>query len=120
MKDFKESNLNLMKEIIFLFDFIAQNCERINKRTMQCGMQFFVEKIGDMKLMSLIKPMLLNAAELVTPKYICLQVIKHAATAKPPNTHKESCNLLIQMIDEFGCGAIPLKETIDYAKVAAS
>ena len=32
-KDFKESNINLMKEIIATFNSIAQNCDAINKRT---------------------------------------------------------------------------------------
>jgi len=35
-------------------------------------MSFFIDKIGDAKLMSLIKPMLMTAAEVVTPKFIAL------------------------------------------------
>lgn len=99
---------------------MVTECECINKRTMQCAMVFFVDKIGDVKLSSSIKPMLLSAAEVVTPKFICLQVIKHAASAKAPNTIKDSADLLTQMIDEFGISNIPLKETIDFAKVAAN
>lgn len=37
---------------------------------MACAMSFFVEKIGDMKLSNLIKEMLMNASETVTPGFI--------------------------------------------------
>ena len=61
----------------------------------------------------------MSAAELVTPNFVALQIIKYAATAKAPNTIKEGCNFITNMIEEFG-PMIPLKETIDYAKVAAA
>lgn len=83
-------------------------------------MQFFVDKIGDVKMSTAIKEMLMNAAELVTPKYISLQIIKYAATAKAPNTLKESCNMISDLIDDFGMGGFPVKEIIDYAKVAVA
>ena len=62
----------------------------------------------------------MNISELVTPKYICLQIIKYAATAKAPNTIKDSCLQLSDMIDQFGVSGIALKESIDFAKVAAA
>jgi len=83
-------------------------------------MSFFVDKIGDVKLVVGIKEMLMNISELVTPKYICLQIIKYAATAKAPNTIKDSCLQLSDMIDQFGVSGIALKESIDFAKVAAA
>jgi len=45
-------------------------------------------------------------------------VCEYASKAKAPNTIKEGCNFITTLIDEFG-PSIPLKETIDYAKVAA-
>ena len=61
----------------------------------------------------------MSSAELVTPNFVVLQVIKYAATAKAPNTIKEGCNFITTVMDEFG-PMIPLKETIDFAKVAAA
>lgn len=84
MKDFKESNINLMKEIIQTYTCIATNCDAINKRTFHVGMQFMVEKIGDIKLSVQIKECLILAAEKVSPKYISNQVIKYASTTKAP------------------------------------
>lgn len=64
--------------------------------------------------------LLLKLSELVTPKYIELQVIKHAASAKSPNTLKESCNILIRLVDEFGLNNLSVREMIDYAILAAN
>jgi cytoskeleton-associated protein 5 len=120
MKDFKESNINLMKEIIATFSCIAQNCDAINKRTFQVGMSFFIDKIGDVKMSVAIKEMLIFAAEKVSPKFISLQTIKYGSTAKAPKNIQESCVLLTTICDDFGVSGIPLKESIDFAKIAAA
>lgn len=59
-------------------------------------------------------------SELVTPKYVALQIIKYASTAKAPNVLKESCNILHRMTDEFGVVNMPLKEMIDYTIIAVN
>jgi len=83
-KDFKVSNVNVLKAIVDIFNFMATSCETMSKRTIQCAMAFFVDKIGDVKLSKAISEMLLNASELVTPRFISLQIIKHGSTAKAP------------------------------------
>jgi cytoskeleton-associated protein 5 len=83
-------------------------------------MSFFVDKIGDVKLSVSIKEMLLDMAEIVTPKFICLQVIKYAATTKAPKNIQESCNIITELIENFGIGGIAMKETIDFGKIAAA
>ena len=50
MKDWKESNVNLIKETVNLFNIVAQNCERVNKRAVACLMPFMSDKIGDVKV----------------------------------------------------------------------
>lgn len=120
MKDWKESNINLIKETINLFNVVSQNCEKVNKRAVACLMPFLSDKIGDVKLVNQVGELLLNLAEIVTPKYIALQVIKYASSAKSPNVLKESCNILIKMTDEFSIVHMPLKEMIDYATVAVN
>lgn len=84
MKDWKESNINLQKAIITFFNFIATECEVVNKRTVFCASSFFVDKIGDVKLSNMIKEMLMNISELVTPKFVSGQIIKHALNTKAP------------------------------------
>jgi len=83
-------------------------------------MSFFIDKIGDIKLSVAIKEMLMNISELVSPKFVCLQTIKYASTTKAPKNILESCNFITQLMDEFGIGAVALKETIDFGKIAAA
>jgi hypothetical protein len=120
LKDWKESNVNLIKETIALFTVVATNCSKVNKRTVTCLMPFLSEKMGDVKVMQTTKDLLLALAELVTPKFVALQIIKYASKAKSLNVQKESCNILTQMIDEFAVTAMPLKDMIDYASVSAN
>lgn len=60
MKDWKESNLNMMKEAIFTFQAMATHCERIPKRAVITYTPFLCEKIGDIKMMGPIKELLLE------------------------------------------------------------
>lgn len=46
---------------------MAQETQALSKRAMVSSMNFFTDKIGDVKLSKLIFEMLLIAAELVTP-----------------------------------------------------
>ena len=119
MKDWKESNINLQKGIVSLYACYA-TLENVGKRTVAAVMSFFVDKLGDVKLVNLIKPVLMDLAELVTPKFISNQIIKYAATAKGPKILQESCVVLKDICDEFGSSGVPLKETIDYGKLAAA
>lgn len=83
-------------------------------------MPFLCDKIGDVKLVNNIGETLLNLSEIVTPKYISLQIIKYCSTAKAPNVIKEGCNALIKMTDEFGVANMALKEMIDFGILAAN
>lgn len=120
MKDWKESNMNIIKEAIALFTVISANSDKVSKRTVSVIMPFLSDKIGDVKMMVNVKSLLMALSELVTPKFVAMLVVKYASTAKSPNTLKESCAILQQMTDEFGAAGMPLKEIIDYAQLAAN
>ena len=49
MKDWKESNMNIIKEAINLFLSIAKSCENVNKKATIVIMPFLSDKIGDVK-----------------------------------------------------------------------
>lgn len=119
MKDWKESNINLMKEAIFTLKAMTVHCEKIPKRVVATYSPFLCDKIGDIKVAVVIKEVLMTLAEFVTPKFICQQVCKNAMTAKAPNNLKESCNILTELIEAFGAGPIPAMIVIEYATLAA-
>jgi hypothetical protein len=72
MKDYKESNINLQKGTVATFDCMAKDTQAMSKRTLVGSMQFFTDKIGDVKLSKAIMEMLMSAAELVTPNFVAL------------------------------------------------
>jgi hypothetical protein len=72
MKDWKESNINMIKESINLFTTISKTSDKVSKRTVFVMMPFLSEKIGDVKLVTTVNELLMALAELVTPKFIAL------------------------------------------------
>ena len=120
MKDWKESNLNMMKEAIFTFQTIVANCERVPKRAVVVYMPFLSDKIGDIKMSAAIKELLTDLSQFVSAKFISLQIVKKGLAAKAPNNIKESANFLASLIDEYGGGKVAVKECIDFATFCAN
>lgn len=120
MKDWKESNINLMKEAIECLRKMTECCERIPKRALWVYAPYLTDKIGDVKFATSVKELLMTLADFVTAKFVASQVIKYAVTAKAPNNLKESCVILAQLIEEWGSSHVPVKDCIDYATLAAN
>jgi hypothetical protein len=72
MKDWKESNMNIIKEAIALFITIQQSCEKVGKRSVWIIMPFLTDKLGDVKHVNNIGELLMGLSEIVTPKYVAL------------------------------------------------
>jgi hypothetical protein len=119
-KQWKESNINIIKEVIALFTVMAQQTEKLNKRSVAAMMTFLSDKLGDVKFSNLVGEVAMAAAEVVTPKFIANQIMNKTKDAKSPNVPKETCNLLVRMTDDFGVLSMPLKEMIDYAILAVN
>lgn len=69
-KQWKESNINIIKEVIALFGVITQQTEKFNKRSVQVMMNFLTDKLGDVKFAVSIGEVIMAASEVVTPKFI--------------------------------------------------
>lgn len=120
MKDWKESNLVMMKSAVEILLVMTQNCDNIPKRAIAVYSPFLCDKIGDIKLNSMIKEALLNASEHTGAKFTSIQIVKKGLAAKAPNNIKESCNFLSSLIEEFGAGRVAIKECIDFAVSSAN
>jgi len=118
LKDWKESNVNLVKEAIALFTVIGVNADKINKRSVQCMMPFLSDKVGDVKVCASVHELLMALSEQVGPKYVALQIVKYASNAKSPNVLKESCNALANLDEEFGIAQMPIKEMMAYGIIS--
>lgn len=120
MKDWKESNLVMMKEAILTLLEMTKHCDDIPKRAVAVYTPFLCEKIGDVKMSAIVKETLLNASEFCTAKFVSIQLVKKGLGTKAPNNIKESCNLLGQLVEDFGAGRVAIKETIDFAVFSAN
>lgn len=70
MKDWKESNMNLMKETIATLKIISESCDRIPKRALFVYAPFLADKIGDVKFAQSIKEVLMTLADFMTAKFV--------------------------------------------------
>jgi hypothetical protein len=57
-------------------------------------MPFLSEKIGDVKTVQTVHELIILLSEAIGPKFVGLQIIKHASTAKAPKILQESNNAL--------------------------
>lgn len=119
MKDWKESNMNMIKESINSLNLCLENCERIPKRAMNLFAPFVVEKIGDTKYQASIIKMADSAAEYCGSKFVATQMLKTGSKSKVPKNLEQLAIWLTKLLDEWGSAQLPLKETIDFAIIAA-
>lgn len=84
MKDWKESNMNMIKESINVFLKIVECCDRIPKKALSIYGSFLCEKIGEAKYGPPITQLLTSLADFITSKYVAQQVTKHMMTSKNP------------------------------------
>ena len=102
---------------------IASTSEIVSKKAAHIVCGFLAEKQGDVKFKQLAQSALTSISELVTPSFVIKQMLKVAATAKSPNVLKEASLTISYFIDEFSiavAGGMPLKEIIDYSKIACA
>lgn len=119
LKDFKESNLVLVKGWIGIVSKLAEMTNGLQKRTAAMVLHQLTEKLGDAKFKAVSDECLLNLASVLGPGFIAKLIVKYGSEAKSPNVIKESCNFLVKLPMEFGSpSGLPLKEIIDYGKIA--
>lgn len=70
MKDWKESNVNIVKECISTITIYSQESELFNKKAAHIVCPFLTEKLGDVKFKDISNIALTSIAELVTPCYV--------------------------------------------------
>ncbi len=117
MRDFKESNIILVKLWIALVSKVAELTEGLTKRAAMSFIPGVIEKMGDVKFKAGATECLMNVGACLGPGFVCRAVLKQASDAKNPNVIKEACNLLTAIPLEFASAeGLPLKEILDFGK----
>ena len=84
MKDWKESNMNLIKGALAMMLEVSGNLEKVGKRPVAVICPFLGDKLGDVKYQPTSSEILMNLAERVGPAFIAKNLVKHGAAAKAP------------------------------------
>jgi hypothetical protein len=120
LKEWKDSNMNMIKGSLALISGTSKECDTFSKRTVQVTMPFLIEKNGDIKYSAASQESMLNFAEQVGPKFVMFQLMKLTNGHKAPKVVQEACKFMTKAIDEFSIIGMPIKEMIEYFLVCVS
>jgi cytoskeleton-associated protein 5 len=121
LKDYKENNVNILKEALNLIQTICENCKNFAKKHCVIIIKKTCEKFGENKLKTNISTLFLQFMEYHTPKYIMNILLKHMTNVvKGPNVLKEFAMFIEKSIEEFGINLHPVKEVVEFAKYLAN
>jgi hypothetical protein len=98
----------------------CKHCDDVPKKAYYVYAPFLCDKIGDVKMATMVKEVCMSIAEFVTAKYVGALVMKNALGTKSVGNIKESCVLLSTLVDEFGAASMHLKNVIDFASNSAN
>ena len=114
-RDWKESNMNLIKAALNHMNKVIDSAHRVGKRSAGLVIPYFAEKIGDVKYKGLCAENLLLLAEHVSPGFVLKALVKHGMTIKNPKVLQELATMIETFLKEFGPGGFPLQEVIAFA-----
>jgi len=124
LKDWKESNLNILKETFSLLITMVKSPEvTLNKRAFSILSPLIAANISDSKYNESCQTIVYAFIEAMNPKAIVLSLIHSTVdkNAKPnPKALVEMSNLFTKLVEELTLKFIPLKELIDCGKFVIS
>eukprot|EP00742_Colponemidia_sp_Colp-10_P006163 GILJ01006597.1.p1 GENE.GILJ01006597.1~~GILJ01006597.1.p1 ORF type:complete len:2140 (-),score=355.52 GILJ01006597.1:90-6284(-) len=116
LKDWKESNFQVLKEAFITIGYIASISNAFAKRTAAMVIPGCADKMTDTKIRQAALDCLLSMAEVVTPKFIANQLFKNTNNAKNPKLFVETIAALQKLLEEFGVQTLPLPQLIEFLK----
>jgi hypothetical protein len=99
MKGWKEQNANVQKEAINVLQTMVSVCPDVSRKSFAVFVPLLCEKIGDTKMATQVKVLLLSVAAFVTPRFVASQIVKQGMATKAVANIKATCEVLSVMID---------------------
>jgi len=115
LKDFKESNVNVMKEAMLLLQSIADTTT-VTKTFATIIVPGIAERIGEPKYTELCQSLLLSIADSATPSHVSTLLIQKVSSSKSVNTIRSSLTFFMKMLDDYGVQLINVNTVLEYAK----
>jgi len=127
LKDWKESNLNILRETFSIVVTTVKNKQAaLTKKSFSLLSQLIINNVYDNKYAHQCETIIYSYIEFVNPKAILLILLNTLLkdsnkNAKPnPKVLIEMCNLFARLVEELTLKFVPLKETVDFGKLTIS
>jgi len=117
LKDFKESNINILKEAISLLNLVAETCA-VSKKFANCVITGLSEKLADPKQTEPIVNLFLTISDTVTPTFVATIIMKSTIGGKNPNLPKAGLIFLKKLLEEYTPLLLPLKQIVEFCKTS--
>ena len=124
LKDWKESNLSVVKEAFNTILSITETPEiPLTKRCFSVISPLIINNLHDSKYTESCNKIVTGFVETISPKFMIMQIVEHFLETKDSKTAKvnpkaltEVANLLVKLLDVLTLNYFPLKDTIDFSK----
>ncbi len=117
-KDFRESNLGVIKEAIAALMKLAES-QTVGKRFASTVVPALTERLGDAKLSEAVCGLMMSISDSASPGHVATLMMKTAAgSPKNINATKGVLTLLGKMVGEFTALLMPVKSLIDFGKAS--
>ncbi|ETW05149.1 hypothetical protein H310_04156 [Aphanomyces invadans] len=115
-KNFKESNVQVLKSAFQAVTTIAGLCDSMGAGVVSYVVPPAVEKMGDRKVSETVRPMFMTFGELVGPAAVLTAMFGHMAVVKTPLAQLECLEFVNECVKEFGVTVCNPRGIIEYAK----
>ncbi|KAF1332972.1 Cytoskeleton-associated protein, partial [Globisporangium splendens] len=117
VKDFKDSNINVLKSAFQAVGTFAENAASKFPRGVICQVvPSAADKISDRKAAEAIRTMVLQLCEATSPSYVLGCLLSHMPNVKAPLAHIEVLTVVADCIKDFGVAVCNPRMLIDFVK----
>lgn len=120
MNNFKENNLNLVREAFECLNILYLKCEIPEDLLSKVLSQPCIEKIAENKVSDIVKQTLLNVSELIGPNEILVKFLAYSKDSPKPKTLVECSELISQLIKDYNIKLFDFKPLLEYSKFCIS
>lgn len=119
LKDFKETNFNLIKEAINIFNTLIQ-MKILNSDNCLLVLNAYYEKIADIKLKEHVSTLINNILDIVAPDVVLRNIIGKLTKKNNVKLLIEYSNIFGKLVEDYDVNDLPIKELTDYCKIMAA
>ncbi|OQS08005.1 cytoskeleton-associated protein, partial [Thraustotheca clavata] len=116
-KEFKESNVQVIKSAFQAFATFADTCSTVLPKSVVTQLvPPSIEKIGDRKISDTIKKLLGFFCEHVGPAFVLERIFAHMPSVKAPLAQADALSFISECISDFGVALCQPRAVIEFGK----